>query len=131
MELWLLYKLIIIAIAMAASAAAMVITKMAKNTPSNLPGYRYLLNATKLIFTLFRIISMAISIVIILRRVNRPYMPIKNRAVLTKRICDIDISLMLKCSLCGMRSKILSSLSLFCWFYFHGYYNTSNHGSEQ
>jgi hypothetical protein len=70
----------------------MVITKMAKNTPSNLSGYRYLLNATKLIFTLFRINSMAMSIVIIFRRVNRPYMPMKKRAVLTKRICVIDIS---------------------------------------
>src|SRR5450755_3132289 len=97
MELWLLYKLIIIAIAMAASAAAMVIIKIAKNTPSSLPGYRYLLNATKLIFTLFRISSMAISIVIILRRVNRPYIPMKKSAVLTKRICVIDISFILKC----------------------------------
>jgi nucleoside recognition membrane protein YjiH len=79
----------------AASAAAMVIIKMAKNTPSNFPGYRYLLKAMKLIFTLFRINSMAISIVIMFRLVNNPYMPIKKRAVLTKRICVIVISVIL------------------------------------
>ena len=99
MEWWLLYKLIIMAIANAASAAAMVIIKIAKNTPSNLPGYRYLLKATKLIFTLFRINSMAMSIVIIFRRVNNPYIPMKKRAVLTKRICVIDISDILTVSL--------------------------------
>src|SRR5262249_3386625 len=48
-----------------------------------------LLNTTKLIFTLFKISSIAISMVIIFRRVNNPYMPIKNKAVLTNSICDI------------------------------------------
>jgi hypothetical protein len=77
-----------IAIATAASAAAMVMMKMVKKMPSSLSGYKYLLNATKLMLTLFSINSIAISIVIILRRVNRPYMPIKNSAVLTNKICD-------------------------------------------
>src|SRR5687768_7353015 len=87
MDLWLRYRLIIIAIATAASAAAMVIINREKNTPFNLSGYRYLLNATKLMFTLFNISSIDISIVMRLRRVNNPYMPIKNRAVLTNKIC--------------------------------------------
>src|SRR5437762_2036854 len=77
------------AIATAASAASIVIMKMVKKIPSSLSGYKYLLNTTKLMFTLFKISSIAISIVIILRRVNNTYMPIKNNAVLTKRICDI------------------------------------------
>lgn len=51
--------------------------------------YRYLLKTTKLILTLFKINSIAISIVIMFRLVNKPYMPIKNKAVLTNRICDI------------------------------------------
>ena len=42
------------AIATAASAAAMVIIKMVKNIPFSLSGYKYLLNATKLMFTLFK-----------------------------------------------------------------------------
>src|SRR5580765_7433648 len=79
------------AMAVAASAAAMVITNMAKNTPSSFPGYRYLLNATKLMLTLFRINSTAISMVIIFRRVNNPYMPMKNKAVLTNKIWVIVI----------------------------------------
>jgi hypothetical protein len=72
--------------ATAASAAAMAIMKMVKNIPSNLSGYRYLLNATKLMFTLFNISSIDINMVIRLRRVNNPYMPMKNNAVLTNKI---------------------------------------------
>src|SRR5215472_18406676 len=83
----------IMAIATAASAAAIVMIKMVKKIPSSFSGYRYLLNTTKLMFTLFNISSIAISMVIILRRVNNPYMPIKNKAVLTNKICDIGISL--------------------------------------
>src|SRR6266496_6090585 len=83
----------IMAIATAASAAAIVIIKMTKNIPSSLSGYRYLLNTTKLMFTLFKISSIAISMVIILRRVNSPYMPMKNKAVLTNKICEIGTSL--------------------------------------
>jgi hypothetical protein len=37
-----------IAIATAASAAAMVMINREKKTPSSLSGYRYLLNATKI-----------------------------------------------------------------------------------
>src|SRR5580658_3004574 len=77
----------IIAMATAASAAAIVIIKIAKNIPLSRPGNKYLLNATKLIFTLFSISSIDISIVIMFLRVNNPYMPIKKRAVLTNRIC--------------------------------------------
>src|SRR6187200_2748013 len=82
----------IIAIATAASAAPIVIINMVKKMPSSLSGYRYLLNTTKFIFTLFNINSIDISIVIMLRRVNKPYIPIKNKAVLTNKICDIGIS---------------------------------------
>ena len=83
------------AIATAASAAAMVIMKMVKKMPSNLSGQRYLLKATKFIFTLFRMSSMLISIVIIFLLVNRPYMPMKNNAVLTNNICSNGIEAML------------------------------------
>src|SRR6187200_3208608 len=80
------------AIATAASAAAIVIINMVKKMPSSLSGYRYLLNTTKFMFTLFNINSIDISIVIMLRRVNKPYMPIKNKAVLTNKICDMGMS---------------------------------------
>jgi hypothetical protein len=36
---------------------------------------------------LFKISSIDISMVIMLRRVNSPYMPMKNKAVLTNKIC--------------------------------------------
>src|SRR6185436_13908572 len=82
----------IIAIATAASAAAIVIINMVKKMPSSLSGYRYLLNTTKFILTLFSISSIDISMVIMFRRVNKPYMPMKNKAVLTNKKCDIGIS---------------------------------------
>jgi hypothetical protein len=84
-----------IAIATAASAAAIVIMKMVKNIPSSFPGQRNLLNAMKLMFTLFNISSMLISMVIILRLVNKPYMPMKNKAVLTNNICSNGTEAML------------------------------------
>ena len=83
------------AIATAASAAAMVMMKMVKKTPSRLPGYKYLLKATKLIFTLLRSSSIDMSIVIRFLLVNSPYIPIKNNAVLTKRICVSGTSFIL------------------------------------
>src|ERR1700755_3027538 len=83
-----------IAKATAASAAATVIINREKKTPFSLSGYRYLLKATKLMFTLFRINSMDINIVIRLRLVNKPYMPMKNKAVLTNRICVKGMELM-------------------------------------
>src|SRR5436190_9077436 len=98
----------IMAIATAASAAAIVIINMVKKMPSSLSGYRYLLNTTKFIFTLFNINSIDMSIVIILRRVNKPYMPIKNKAVLTNRKCDIGMSVI--------------NLQLFLWFLIFQYY---------
>jgi hypothetical protein len=73
------------AIATAASAAAMVMINRVKKTPSAFAGNRNLLNAIKLIFTEFRINSTAISIEIMFRRVMKPYTPIKNSAVLRKR----------------------------------------------
>jgi hypothetical protein len=76
----------IMAMAIAASAAAMVMINKEKNKPSNLAGNKYLLNATKLIFTLFNMSSMDMSMVIKFLLVNNPYMPMKNKAVLTKRI---------------------------------------------
>src|SRR5258705_1456686 len=78
--------------ATAASAAAIVIINMVKKMPSSLSGYKYLLNKKKFMFTLLNINSIDISIVIILGRVNKPYMPIKNKAVLTNKICDIGMS---------------------------------------
>src|SRR5688500_6800241 len=86
-DLWLLYKFIMMAIATAASAAAIVIINIVKNTPSSFDGYKYLLKATKLMLTLFNINSIDINIVIIFLLVNNPYIPMKNKAVLTKRIC--------------------------------------------
>src|SRR4051812_31674548 len=113
-----------IAIATAASAAAIVIIKMVKKIPSRLPGYRYLLKATKLIFTLFNISSIAISIVIIFLLVKKPYIPMKNNAVLTNKMCVNGISV------------IFNQFSFFNGrsFYsraFHGDYNTSNHCGKQ
>ena len=70
------------AMATAASAAAIAITKMVKNKPSILFGHRYLLNAIKLRFTLFSISSTLISIVIKFLLVKKPYTPIKNKAAL-------------------------------------------------
>ena len=94
------------AIATAASAAAIVIINMVKKMPSSLSGYNYLLNTTKFMFTLFKINSIDISIVIMLRRVNRPYMPIKNKAVLTNRKCDIGMSVInLQLFLCLLNSQ--------------------------
>jgi hypothetical protein len=84
----------IIAMATAASAAAMVIINKEKNKPSNLSGNKYLLNATKLIFTLFNMSSMDMSIVIKFLLVNNPYIPMKNNAVLTNRIWVKGISFM-------------------------------------
>ena len=100
--------------ATAASAAAMVMIKMEKNTPSNLSGYKYLLKATKLILTLFSISSTDINMVIIFLRVNKPYIPIKKRAVLTKRI--------------WLRWHLHSFVLR---FYFHGNDNTTDHCSKQ
>ena len=80
------------AIATAASAAAMVIINMVKNVPSNLSAYKNLLNATKLMFTLFKINSIAISIVTMFLRVRNPYTPIKNNIVLTNNTCVKPIS---------------------------------------
>jgi hypothetical protein len=79
------------AMATAASAAAIVIIKMAKKIPSILSGYRYLLNATKLMFTLFRISSMDMSMVIMFRRVKNPYMPVKKQGGAEKQdVCQRD-----------------------------------------
>jgi len=75
-----------IAMATAASAAAMAIINMVKNNPSILFGHRYLLKAIKFRFTLFNINSILISIVTRFLLVKNPYTPIKNRAVLKKRI---------------------------------------------
>ena len=83
------------AIAIAASAAAMAITNKLKNKPSAFSGYRYLLKTTKLMLTLFRINSIDMSMVIIFLRVKKPYAPIKKRAVLTIRKCEIGTLMIL------------------------------------
>jgi hypothetical protein len=74
------------AIATAASAAAIAIIKMVKNKPSILFGHRYLLKAIKFRFTLFSINSILMSMVTRFLLVKNPYTPIKNNAVLKKRI---------------------------------------------
>ena len=75
-----------IAIATAASAAAIAIMKMVKNNPSSLSGHKYLLKAIKFRFTLFNTSSTLISIVTRFLLVKKPYTPIKKRAVLINRI---------------------------------------------
>ena len=79
--------------ATAASAAAMVMMKMVKNNPSIFPGYRYLLNATKLMFTLLSMSSTDISMLIRFFLVKKPYMPIKKSKVLKNNICVTGINL--------------------------------------
>ena len=101
-----------IAIATAASAAAIVMMNIVKKMPSSLSGYRYLLNTTKFMFTLFNISSIDISIVIMLRRVNNPYMPMKNNAVLTNKIFEIGISIYSTSSFSLMSSNFPSPFSL-------------------
>jgi hypothetical protein len=60
------------AMATAASAAAMAITNTVNITPSNLFAQRYLLKAIKLILTLFRISSMLINMVMRFLLVRNP-----------------------------------------------------------
>lgn len=66
------------AIATDASAAAIATTINAKKKPCNLSGYRKWLIAIKLMLTEFKINSIAINIVIRLRRTRKPNMPTKN-----------------------------------------------------
>jgi len=73
------------AMAMATSAAATVMTNRVKKTPSSWLGYRYLLKAIKLRLTLFSINSMDINMVIMFLLVKKPYTPKKNRAELSIR----------------------------------------------
>jgi hypothetical protein len=75
-----------IAMATAASAAAMAIINTVKNNPSILFGQRYLLKAIKFRQTLLRTSSMLISIVIKFLRVKNPKMPIKKSAALINNI---------------------------------------------
>ena len=75
------------AMATAASAAAMVIINIVKKIPDKFCGYKYLLNATKFILTLLSISSSDIKIVIRFLLVKKPYMPIKKRQVLKNNIC--------------------------------------------
>ncbi len=70
------------AMATAASAAAMAIIKIAKNNPSSVFGHRYLLNAIKFRFTLFKISSILINMVIRFLLVKKPNTPMKNSAAL-------------------------------------------------
>ena len=74
-----------IAMATAASAAAIAMMISVKKCPWRFCGYRYLLKATKFIFTEFRISSIDISMVIRFLRVRNPYTPIKNMSVLIVR----------------------------------------------
>jgi hypothetical protein len=77
--------LMMIAMATAASAAATAMTIRLKKCPERWLGKRYLLKATKLIFTEFRINSIDISIVIRFLLVRNPKIPIKNIKVLMIR----------------------------------------------
>lgn len=71
-----------IAMATAASAAAIAMIKMVKNNPSSLFGQRYLLNAIKLRLTLFNMSSILMSIVMRFLLVKKPNTPMKNNAAL-------------------------------------------------
>jgi hypothetical protein len=74
-----------IAMATAASAAAIAIIKMVKNSPSILFGHRYLLKAMKFRLTLFSISSILMSIVTRFLLVKKPKTPIKKRAALINK----------------------------------------------
>jgi hypothetical protein len=77
------------AMATAASAAAMAIMISVKKCPCKFCGKRYLLKATKLIFTELRISSIDMSIVIRFLRVRKPYIPIKNiRVLIIRKYCN-------------------------------------------
>src|SRR5882724_9309951 len=73
------------AMATAASAAAIAMMNRVKNNPSILSGHKYLLKAIKFRFTLFNISSILISMVIRFLRVKNPYTPIKNSAALINK----------------------------------------------
>jgi hypothetical protein len=75
-----------IAIATAASAAAMAMIKMVKKTPSNLSYHKYLLKAIKFKFTLFNINSTLINIVTRFLLVKKPNTPMKKSAALINSI---------------------------------------------
>ena len=90
------YKLIIMAIAMETSAAAIVIMNSVKKTPSIWLGKRYLLKATKLMLTLFRISSTDISIVIRFLLEKNPNTPRKNSVELKIKTCSKGT-----CSICS------------------------------
>jgi hypothetical protein len=75
----------IIAMATAASAAAIAMINRVKYNPSIFPGQRYSLNAMKLIFTLFKISSTDIRMVTRFLRERNPKIPMKNNAVLNSR----------------------------------------------
>ena len=74
-------------------------TSYGQKTPGRpllaLLGNKYLLKATKLMLTLFRINSIDISMVIMFLLEKKPYMPMKNSAVLTNKICVSGISCIL------------------------------------
>jgi hypothetical protein len=74
----LLYTLIIIAMATAASAAATATINNVKKCPISLSGNKYRLKATNMMFTEFRINSTDISMVIRFFLVRNPKIPIKN-----------------------------------------------------
>ena len=74
-----------IAIAMAVSAAAIAMANSVKKKPSSSAGYKNLLNTTKFISTAFNINSNEIRIANILRRAMKPYTPAKNITPLTTK----------------------------------------------
>ena len=80
-----------IAIATAASAAAIATIKSINIYPCNMFGYKYLLNTTKFMHTAFNINSVDIRIVIRFLRTKNPYTPMKNINVLTIKKCCIGI----------------------------------------
>lgn len=65
-----------------ASAAAMVMTKMANICPTKSPGVTNFENATKLIFTALNISSMDIRMPMAFLRVKTPKIPMQNKMVL-------------------------------------------------
>ena len=96
-ELICLYKLIIMAIANAVSAAATAIMKIEKKTPCKASGNKYLLMTTKFTADAFKINSTEINIEIKLVRVINPYTPVKNKMEVKVRISYMLIPAIIMC----------------------------------
>lgn len=78
-----------IAMAIAVSAAAIAIANNAKKNPSNCPGYKKRLNITKFRSAALSINSIDIKTISMFLRDRKPYTPTKNIIVLTAKYASI------------------------------------------